>query len=1334
MARCLVCGRRFSGAHEGCGAPPPAPTPETPDRAPPAVPGFRLEGLLGRGGFGVVLAARREADGLKVALKVARGDVPVAVAQLAAEAEALRAAGPPAVPALFGEGRLADGSPYLVLERVEARTLADRLAEVPGPLPLAEAGARGLALLDALAILHAAGFAHCDLKPENVFVADAPPRARLFDLGLAEPLSGEGRPAADAGAFAGTAEYMAPEQVEGKVRPGARADLYAAGAVLFEMLTGRPPFFGPEGEVRQAQIDRRPTRPSELAPVPPEVEEVVLRCLAKDPEARPPSAAALRSALAAALEAHAPAPPSGRPAHAPAPPPAAQRRPVGLAYLESAADAVSLQAAASASGGVVAHASAGRYCVVFDASGAENPVRLALRGAAGLAARGIARRVLVDLLPVAVHPRPQGPPRYLGAVLAQAERYPRPADPEGTLLTARAAALVPDERLALVPGREEVLRLLPPEAPEEPTVVRQGTGPLVGRDEVLAALAAVAAPAFAAREPALASVLGEAGLGKTHLAAVLAQRLRALPAAPEVLELRAREPGSGEEGRALQALLRWSLGLAKDASAPPPADGGRAFAAASLPADVAEETWPALALALGWLAPGAPELTRLAAAPGALRSLTVRAAGEALRRRARSRPACLVLDDAHFADGVLLDAVEYAALAEAEVPLFACALARPAFASARPSFGERAARRESLTLSPLDPAAAAELCRLLLLPAERVPARAVELLVERAQGVPALLAELVRGLKRDGLLKRHARGDAWYLATDELDRIPDMPLVEWLARRELGALPPDLASHAQLAALVGDGFAATEVAGVLAELERAGDAGAFPLDAQAGTRRLLSLGVLVAHRGGRLTFRSPMLRDAFARAVPDALRPRIHDAAFRYYQDAAAALPEERRLPMLAAHASRSGRPDAAAAAWLRLADGQRRRHAYVEAEGLYSRTLSALPEGDLAGRLPALRGRGLMRYHIGRIEEAVADLAAAGEAAAGLGDSSARLGCLLDEATALDWMSDYARSAVRVAQAEVLAPAAPNPLLAARLALAGGRTLFRAARWPEAADALREAARRAEALGDEGYETLVAALLLLAVVLPNLGPAQAASEVLERAEALCRERGDQLHLAAVYNNRRNVRVARRDVAGAVGDLERTIRIGRDLGMAGIEYFGEFNIAELLYQAGELDEARRHARRAVEIESSHPETAPVPHGLLLEARLLARLGDAAQARSRLETVRAAVERGRARGWHGCELGPSEEVLASMVDLATRGAGADEWDDLVERSRRFSVEQEPIEVAEMRGLSALRAGRVEEARAALAGALELARTIPNLMEERLRGALREAGVGAGPRVP
>src|SRR5438132_14260160 len=101
-------------------------------------------------------------------------------------------------------------------------------------------------------------------------------------------------------------------------------------------------------------------------------------------------------------------------------------------------------------------------------------------------------------------------------------------------------------------------------------------------------------------------------------------------------------------------------------------------------------------------------------------------------------------------------------------------------------------------LGPLEPARASELCRRLLAPAENVPRAAIDLLVQRTQGIPLQLVELVRGLKRDGLVRKRLRGDTWFLATDELQKLPDSPLIEWLAERELGALPRELASHARL--------------------------------------------------------------------------------------------------------------------------------------------------------------------------------------------------------------------------------------------------------------------------------------------------------------------------------------------------------------------------------------------------------------------------------------------------------------------------------------------------------------------------------------------------------
>ncbi|HET6922218.1 MAG TPA: serine/threonine-protein kinase PknK, partial [Anaeromyxobacteraceae bacterium] len=705
--------------------------------------------------------------------------------------------------------------------------------------------------------------------------------------------------------------------------------------------------------------------------------------------------------------------------------------------------------------------------------------------------------------------------------------------------------------------------------------------------------------------------------------------------------------------------------------------------------------------------------------------LAVRAGGALLRRRARARPVCLVLDDAHLADGAALDAIEYAALAEAGAPFFACALARPAFATRRAAWGERAARSRTLRLGALAPEAAAELCIRLLLPAEGVPARAVERLTARAQGVPLLLVELVRGLKRDGLIRRHDQGGSHYLATDELERFPDLPLVEWLADREIGRLPADLASHAQLSALLGDEVAAEETAGVVAELERAGQGAAFPLDPGSATGRLLALGLLVAHRGGRTGFRLSLVREAVARSTPVGLRRAIHEAAHGFY-GRPGAVPESVRLPRLARHAAGSGRAAEAGSVLLGLAESVRARHAWLEAESLYSRALEHLPASEARPRLRGRQGRGLMRTRLGRYRDAVADLAEAREAARGLGDASAELECLLDEATALDWALDFPGSRARVEQAERMARA-PAPEVWCRLELGRGRSLFRASRWEEGRAALEAAAALAERIGDTAYETRVAALVLLGTSLPALGRPAEGEAALARAQALAESRGDDLHLGAVLVNRRNLRVGRGDLEGAVRDQLSAVRIAREMGLLGTEYYGEYNASELFYQAADAVRAEPHLHRALEIERRHPEMAPVPLALLLWARLLLLGGDLGGARRRLDEYRAGLARARALEWAGAALGPSESVLADMVELATRDAADAEWEALLARSARDSVEQEPIEVLEMRGRAALRAGRLALARAALEGAIGLCGRIPNLMEPRVRGAMSGVGI-------
>jgi tetratricopeptide (TPR) repeat protein len=1274
-------------------------------RASPRLADYELGELLGRGGFGDILAAIRRSDGRAAAVKLARAERARARAQLAREAEALRALGPPLAPELLGEGVLDGGVPFLVLERLSAPSLAERLGEIGGPMDAVELRTRALALAAGLASLHARGWVHGDLKPRHVLLAEG--GVRFIDFGLASPAEGASpRPAEPDGSFAGTAAYMAPEQVRGEPA-GPAADVYSAGVILFEMITGRPPYEGAPGELRQAHLALRPPRPSDLAPVSDAVEEVVLRSLAKDPAARPADGSALRDALSAAFARPAPPRPAPRRAGARA----LARRLVGVLRFASGADLLAVQRAAEAAGGKLAHVGAGRYAVVFEPGARDNAVRLALDAAASAIDAELAPRALVDLAQVAVVDGASGP-RYLG-LPDREDDWPRPGDPAALLLTARAAAVVPEAVLEPCPGRDGVLRLVPAGLAAGPRT------PLLGRDGLLAEILAAAEAALAAAAPTVFSLTGEAGIGKTHLAAELAVRLRRLPSAPEVVEVRGREVVAGED-ETLRALLAWALGAPAAAR---PSDGGRALLGAALPAALGPEAWAPVALALGWITADAAALRSWRAAPAALRAAAVRAAGEALRARARARPLCVVVDDAHLADSAALDALEYAALAEAAVPVFVCALGRPALARARPALGERAALGRAAEMEPLRQADAAELCRRLLLPAENVPGRAVERLVARARGLPILLVELVRGLRAQGLVRQRGREGEWYVATDELDRAPDLPLVDWLAQREMAALPEALAAHARLVALLGDELRREEIAGVVEELDREGAGGAIALDPEVATRRLLELRVL-AERGGRVGFRHPLQREAIARSAGETERRAIHRAAFRHYL-LSAAFPERERLPRLAFHAEESGLRAEAASLWLRIAEDLRARHAYLEAETLYTRALDQLAAEDARGRFVALRGRGLVRYRLGRYEDAIADLVAAQDRARALRDPAGEVECLLDEATALDWMNDYARSAERVAAAAGLAGPRPPPLAAARIELARGRTLLRAARWPEAAAALDAATAHAELLGDEGYETHVVGLLLHGFVLPHLGRAEEAERVLSRALALATERGDALHVAAGLNNRRNLWVARGALDRAVEDLAGFLRVGRDLGMVGIEYVGQYNLGELLYQSADLEGAGGHVLRAVEIERRHPEVAARPLARLLAARLLAFRGDLAGALRLLAEVRE-VEDGAAReGRRGALLGPSDRILASMVELAARAGSAEEWSALCARSRAESVEQEPIEVHEMHGLAAARAGRRAEARAALEQALQLAREIPNVMEGRIRAAL--AGV-------
>ena len=260
---------------------------------------FRIDAVLGGGAFGTVYRACQLGLDRPCAIKIPTHEIaadPVMAKRFAREARAASRVTHPGVVAIYAVGELPDGRPYLAMQLVEGKPLDASIAD--GPLPPLRALRIARSIASALTDTHAADVVHRDLKPTNIIWRrdrNGDDRVVLVDFGIAaaKPGTAEATRLTQGGGLIGTPHYMSPEQAHGE-QVDARADLYALGCVLFELVTGKTPFDGSAVEVMLAHLGRPAPAPSELeARVPEAVDRLCARLLAKKPSDRPDSAEAV---------------------------------------------------------------------------------------------------------------------------------------------------------------------------------------------------------------------------------------------------------------------------------------------------------------------------------------------------------------------------------------------------------------------------------------------------------------------------------------------------------------------------------------------------------------------------------------------------------------------------------------------------------------------------------------------------------------------------------------------------------------------------------------------------------------------------------------------------------------------------------------------------------------------------------------------------------------------------------------------------------------------------------------------------------------------------------
>lgn len=1229
---------------------------------------FVLERLAAAGGMGSVYRALDLATGRTVAVKVVAGGGAYE-RRFAREAELLASFAHPAIVRYVSHGPAGHDLNYLAMEWLDGKDLAATLRE--RGLSMAD-GVRLVArAADALGYAHAQGVVHRDVKPGNLFLVDGDVSAvKVIDFGIARAaLPGS---LTRTGAILGTPGYLAPEQARGGVTVGPAADVFSLGCVLFELLTGRPPFLGDHFVAVLAKILAADVpSPRDLrGEIPAELDALVVRMLAKDPALRPPDGAAVAEALRPFADAV--AGPGDAPRRDPAPTLTAREQQLVSVILvgqdgggpeaSEAATVITddqgevlarLRDVASPFGAVLEPLLGGGALVTLArVGGATDHAARAARCALALqsARPGVAvvlatgRATMADRLPV-------------GAVIDRAAEWLR------RMRAAGDRALVVDETTAgLLDARFDLRGAadLPGfalagerEAASTARTLLGRPAECVGRERELGVL--LGAWDACVEGPVAQAVLvtGPSGMGKTRLRQELVRRVGERSPTVDVWIAAGDPVGAHSPFGLLSRWVRRAAGVS-DGDAPP-------LRAQKLRARLSRHlTGPELGRATAFLGEviGAPqpdeshvELRAARRDPTLMGEQLRRAFSQWLAAESAAAPLLLVIEDLQWGDAASVRAAGASLRAAIDRPVLLLALARPDLRDDLPAaLGDSVAL--TLALGPLPRAARERIAREAL--ADRATPAVVERLVERSEGNALYLEELVRAVA-DG-------GD---------DALPETVLAMVSAR--LDRLDPQSRRVLRAASVFGRDFVDGGVAALLGGVDRT---------TQVGDRlRQLADAEVLVRRGEGYGFRHELLREASYALLTEADRALGHRLAGRWLMETGEGDPA-----VLAEHFARGDEPELAGRWFCRAAEQALEGVALAEALTWAARARESGVKGEALGAVRRVEARA----HSLREENAQA--AAAGEEAMALLHRGGAAWHLAASELATTTLRIHAHDRL-VAIGRALADTAPAPGAGGSRVIALSRTAIHLVQAGRLAEAAELRARLEEAADDPASDDPVAHAWrrrLRAVEALRAGDpasylkhtAQIAADF-ERAgdrSSACAQRGNVGYALQELGDFAGAEAVMREVlaqAGALGvhsaawmarhnlglvlarlgKLEEAEALEREAlaafvaqGHRRLAGFARAYLARILSTAGKHDGAAREAAQAVELlGDGAPSRAAA---LATQAEVLLAAGRAAEARAASATATALLE----------ELGGIEEgeALIRLMEAETRDAMGDHW--------------------------------------------------------------------------